>query len=603
MSRKSRETLDNSTPGLGEDYQRRTQTRIETLLPILAQAAEGDFSLDVPLVASKDEFSELYIGFQRMLEVVREKLGQLEQLNIELEEIVAARSNELYGSETRYTAVADMANDAIVTIDSHGAITYMNRAAELIFGRPILAASGKPLSLLIPGLDPKYLETLQASPITGSKKLRKLVEATAKYKGGREFPVELSFAAWQVGTNIFNTAIIRDLTVHQMLVDKLAQRTSELESKVSGQTKLLRLQLAKAEQDQAEDEALLGSIGEGVVAMNKAGRIFFVNREFARLTGASVDQIKSRRYYSGLKLVDENGRPVHRSLRPIYRTLQTGLRSFNNDYYYQSADGRLFPVAITAAPIVVKGKIIGVIDVIRDITKEKAADHMKSDFVSLASHQLRTPATAIKGLISLLIEGYSGELTTDQMSLLRQAFIENEHELALVDDMLDVVKFDTGKVILEKTDVDIVKMVKDVVAEQQVLIQSRHQAVIVSSPRPVIVWADSGKLQMVFENIITNASKYTPENGRISVGMSVSDKVAVINIKDNGIGIASTDIDLLFKRFSRAANAAKMHTSGSGLGLYLAKKIVDLHQGQITVASKLGHGSTFTVTLPTQIKE
>lgn len=595
--------MDNHSPGAGADYRLLVKQSIETLMPILSQAAAGDFSHDVPTVAPSDEFSELYGGIHLMLEVVREKLGQLENFNLDLEDLVAARSNELYGSETRYTAVADAANDAIITIDSHGAITYMNRAAELIFGRPFLAASGKPLALLIPGLEPKYLEALQAPPFSGSKKLRKLVEATAKYKGGREFPVELSFATWQVGTKTFITAIVRDLTVHQMLVDKLAQRTGELEGRVSEQTKLLRLQLAKAEHSRAQDEALLGSIGEGVVAMDKAGRIFFVNREFARLTGVSADQIKNRHYYSGLKLIDEDGRPVPRSLRPIYQTLQTGRRAFSNHYFYQSADSRLFPVAITAAPIIVKGKIIGVIDVIRDITAEKEADRIKSDFVSLASHQLRTPATAVKGLISLLVEGYSGELAPNQMALLQQAFLENEHELALVDDMLDVAKFDTGEVVLENTRVDVVKLIKAVVAEQQVLTRSRHQTVTIRAPRPVSIWADSVKLQMVFENLITNASKYSLENGRISVGISVSSKETTVRIKDNGIGIAPKDISLLFKRFSRADNAAKIHTSGSGLGLYLAKKVVDLHHGQIAVSSKLGRGSAFTVTLPTQIKE
>ena len=572
-------------------------------MPILAQAVTGDFSRDVPADDQIDEFSELYGGVQLMLEGVRQKLGQLERLNAELEELVAARSNELYGSETRFTAVADTANDAIITIDNYGAITYMNRAAELIFGRRLSAVSGKALALIIPGLEPKYLETLQAPPYSGSKKLRKLVEATAKYRGGREFPVELSFATWQVGTKTFITAIVRDLTVHQMLVRKLAQKTEQLEGRVAEQTKLLRQQLADAEHSQAQDEALLGSIGEGVVAMNKAGRIFFVNREFSRLTGSSSEQIKNRQYYSGLKLKDENGQPVPRSSRPIYLTLQTGQRTVSNDYFYQSTDGRLFPVAITAAPIIVKGKIIGVIDVIRDITKEKAADRIKSDFVSLASHQLRTPATAVKGLISLLIEGYSGELDPGQMAHLKQAFIENERELELVDDMLDVAKFDTGEVVLEKTRIDVVQIINAVVTEQQALIRSRHQTITVTAPQLVNVWADASKLQMVFENLITNASKYSPENGRILVSLSASATEARVHIKDNGIGIAAKDVGLLFKRFSRAANATTTRTSGSGLGLYLAKRIVDLHRGQIAVDSKPDHGSTFTVILPTQIKE
>jgi len=147
-----------------ENYRVRVQHRIEMLMPVLADAAVGDFSRNVPLGGPHDEFSELYVGVQLMLEVIREKLDQLEQLNVDLEDIIAKRTNELYGSETRFRAVSDSANDAIVTIDAHGAVVYLNRAAEIIFGRTLAATNGKPLTTLIPSLDPKYLKALPTPP-------------------------------------------------------------------------------------------------------------------------------------------------------------------------------------------------------------------------------------------------------------------------------------------------------------------------------------------------------------------------------------------------------------------------------------------------------
>ena len=595
--------MDSLNPEKGADYRQLVQRRIKELELVIDQAAAGNLSGIISDPSPSDEFSNLYASVTQILAITRDKISRLEKLNCELEDIVAARSSELYGSETKYTAVANTANDAIITIDALGNVNYMNRAAEIIFGRPFSAVNGKLLTMIIPGLEPNYLTVLQAPPYKTSKKVRKLVEAIAKYKGGREFPVELSFATWQVGRKTYITAIVRDLTVHQMLVRKLGQKTEQLEGRVAEQTKLLRQQLAAAEHSQAQNAALLGSIGEGVVAMNKAGRIFFANREFARFTGVGIDQVKNRHYYSGLKLVDEAGVSVPRSSRPIYQSLQTGKRTFSSDYFYKSADGRLIPVAITAAPIIIKNKIIGVIDVIRDITKEKAADQIKSDFVSLASHQLRTPATAVKGLISLLIEGYSGTLDPNQLAHLQQAFIENEHELELVDDMLDVAKFDAGEVVLENSRFDVVGLIDIVVAEQRVMVQSRNQTISITAPKTVYARADSDKLRMVFENLITNASKYSADNGHIGVNIDVSKKSIIVSVTDNGIGIAKKDISQLFKRFSRIDNPTTRHITGSGLGLYLTKKIVDLHNGEISVESTPGRGSVFVVNLPILIKE
>ncbi len=436
-------------------YREHTEERIETLMPVLAQAAVGDYSRDVPLKAPHDEFSELYVGVQLMLEAMRDKISQLERLN----------------------------------------------------------------------------------------------------------------------------------------------------DKVTEQAALLRRQLGAAEHNRAEVEALLSSIGEGVVAMNKTGRIFFVNHELVRLTGLDLEQIKDQHYYAAIALTDEAGHPIPQPDRPMHRALKSGQRVSADKYFFRSREGQLVPVAITATPVVLKNTVIGGIDIIRDITKEKEAERLKSEFVSLASHQLRTPATAVKGLLSLLLEGYSGELTPEQAKSLQLAFIENERELKLIDDMLDAAKIDAGEMILEQGAVDVGKVVKAVVAEQQELIQDRSQSVAITAPRAVEVWGDAAKLQMVFENLITNASKYSPRNSRIDIHLTLIGAKAKVSVKDEGIGIAPHDKTILFKRFSRAANAAKAHTSGSGLGLYLAKKIVDLHHGKITVTSRLGHGSTFTVTLPKQHKE
>lgn len=591
--------MDKQSLQLASDYRDKVHHRIEALMPVLAQAAIGNYNQDVPLDGPTDEFSELYVGIQLMLEAMREKVSQLEELTDDLAEIVAKRSTELFGSETRFSVVADTANDAIITIDNHGHIIYLNRAAGIIFGYPLSKLKGQPLTRLVPSLNPHYLKVLPLPPSGGNQKLQKPVQAMAEHRRGRQFPVELSFATWQLNRKTNITVIVRDLTVHHMLVEKLAQRTNQLESKVAEQTRLLRVQLASAQQNRAEIEALLNSIGEGVVAVNKSGRVFFVNQEFARLARTEPTLLKGRYYYSVVPLEDEAGKGVSRAERPMFRALKTGTRAFANSLFYRPPDGQVLPVSITATPVIIKGKIVGAIDIIRDITKEREADQLKSDFVSIASHQLRTPATAVKGLLSLLIDGYEGPLTSHQARTIQAAYTENEHELKLVDDMLDVAKLDAGEMKLEPSLVDVNKLIRTIVSEQQELIGQTHP-IVVTARRAVKIRADPGKLHMVFENLITNAIKYSPKQTRITVTIRHAGDTATIRVKDHGIGIAPRDVPHLFKRFSRAPNATKTHAGGSGLGLYLAKKIVDLHQGKITVDSQLGSGSIFTVTLPRQ---
>ncbi len=592
--------MNSAQPSTKPHHQASARHQVESLVSILERAAAGDFRQSVPALPPGDELANLYAGVRDLLAAVQKKFDRLELMNSELEDMFVARTTELFGSETHFQAVADAAGDAIITTDHRGGVIYLNRAAELIFGQPLSAAVGHPLTDLIPDLGSSYLNQAPDSP-THPTKPPKLVAATATTAAGHRFPVEISFASWRGGGRThYTTAIVRDLTVHQMLVDKLAQQAASLKEQVASQTKQLRVRLVEAERDKAEDEALLSSIGEAVVAVNKVGQIFFANQEFADLAGATLAQLKGRDYYSVIRVEDQAGHPLPRARRPVQRALFTGRRTFSNDYVCRTGTGAVIPIAITAAPIILKGTTIGAIDVLRDITREKEADRLKSEFVSLASHQLRTPATAVKGLLALLLEGYSGRLTRGQLTTLRQAFIENEHQLRLIDDMLDVAKLDAGEIVLDNQPVNIPELVRAVVKEQQEAIHLRHQTVTVKTApqadQPIV--ADPLKLQMVFDNLLTNASKYTPEGGAIHITIQPTPGHLSVHVQDNGIGIASEDHASLFKRFSRAPNVAKVHTTGSGLGLYLAKKLVDLHHGRIDLVSRPGSGSTFTVVLP-----
>lgn len=223
----------------------------------------------------------------------------------------------------------------------------------------------------------------------------------------------------------------------------------------------------------------------------------------------------------------------------------------------------------------------------------------KDEFISLASHQLRTPATGVKQYLGMVLEGFVGELTDQQRAILEKAHESNERQLNIVADLLKVAQVDAGKVRLRKTEVDLTTLINDVIKEQRATFEERRQAVEFNASRPdLTLHLDRDTIRMVIENLIDNASKYSGEAKTVKVKLAEEDDEIHITIMDRGVGIKPEDQSRLFEKFSRIDNPLSTQVGGSGLGLYWAKKIVDLHQGKITFESKVNEGTSFTIHLP-----
>lgn len=224
----------------------------------------------------------------------------------------------------------------------------------------------------------------------------------------------------------------------------------------------------------------------------------------------------------------------------------------------------------------------------------------KDEFIALASHQLRTPATAVKQYLGMLLGGYAGEMTEKQQAMVAFANKSNERQIRIINDLLEVARLDAGKVDLKIDRVDLSALIDQVIEEQSSSIEGRSQRVRVDGDdQPVLADVDGTKLRMVLENILHNASKYSGEHTTITITMSCHKDTAVIAIRDEGVGIAPQDVAKLFRKFSRLDNPLSDVVGGTGLGLYWAKRIIDLHGGSIKAESEPGEGSTFTITLPT----
>lgn len=236
---------------------------------------------------------------------------------------------------------------------------------------------------------------------------------------------------------------------------------------------------------------------------------------------------------------------------------------------------------------------------IRQRTQLMELNAAKDEFISIASHQLRTPATGVKQYIHMALEGYGGAVPPKLRVFLEKANNSNERQLSVINDLLQVAQMDAGKVVLRKEDIDTGRLIDDIIHEQGSKFSARRQTIRFKKPKAKVrVYADITKMRMVIENIIDNASKYTPPGKNILIRLTKSQGMARIAITDEGVGIAEEDIDKVFQKFLRLDNPMSTEVGGTGLGLYWVQKVVELHGGSLSVTSELGKGSTFTVSLP-----
>jgi two-component system phosphate regulon sensor histidine kinase PhoR len=227
-------------------------------------------------------------------------------------------------------------------------------------------------------------------------------------------------------------------------------------------------------------------------------------------------------------------------------------------------------------------------------------NEIKDEFVAIASHQLRTPATAVKQYLGLLLEGYSDPLTDDQKVFLEKAYENNSRQLQIVDDLLAVTQLDLNKMKLNIKKEDLNKIIEEGISSLKDKFERLKQEVrFIKAKDPLDAKVDAHQFRMVIENMLENAANYTPDGGKIIVESYQNVRGAIIiKIKDTGVGIAKADFPKLFQKFSRINNPFSNAVNGTGLGLYYSKRIIELHGGTIEVKSELKKGTTFTITLP-----
>jgi two-component system phosphate regulon sensor histidine kinase PhoR len=344
----------------------------------------------------------------------------------------------------------------------------------------------------------------------------------------------------------------------------------------------------------------LANIVDGVITTDSSGAITLLNSAALRILGTVESEVLGLPLGEvfRLRLSDPSV-----DVDPVAQVLESGVAwetgSSRKEWrWLDTLDGRHLRVVASIAPIRGSVENAGLILVFRDVSKEFEVEELKRDFVSAVSHELRTPITSMKGFLDTVLGDpeMPVEVRTEFLGVVRSQL---KRLAGMVEKILQFSRLEAGQK-MDLAEFDLTALAGEIVAELTPISASRSVAIDWDGPNGAIeILADREQIRSVLVNLLTNAIKFTPDGGRVGIGVHAADGETVVAVRDTGIGIRAEDLPNLFQRFYRAPSSGQ-HAPGTGLGLSIVKEIVQRHGGRIHVDSRPGEGSTFTVRLPTR---
>lgn len=366
-----------------------------------------------------------------------------------------------------------------------------------------------------------------------------------------------------------------------------------------------------AKEQGLSSEFILGAIEDGVAMVGPDNVIHLFNPAAGQITGWPAAEAVGLEFHSVLPLVDEHGTAIAPQLHPFAKALASGKAVRDSKSLLQTKSDKLVPISLIVSPMAGDDdhEPNGVVGVFRDITTEKQEEARRSEFISTASHEMRTPIAAIEGYLSLALNPKVAQIDPHAKSYLEKAHAATQHLGELFADLLTSSKAEDGRIASYPAVVEVGEVVAQATDAgrfnaQKKGLQLKYQ---LSSTKEVTggkvvrplfyAFVDPNRLREVLQNLIDNAVKYTPE-GTVTVVLTGNSSIVQIQVKDTGSGIPDEDIPHLFQKFYRVDNSMTRTIGGTGLGLYISRKIVEMYNGHIWVESQLGKGSTFFINLP-----
>ncbi|MBN1935362.1 MAG: PAS domain S-box protein, partial [Anaerolineae bacterium] len=349
-------------------------------------------------------------------------------------------------------------------------------------------------------------------------------------------------------------------------------------------------------QEKRRLDAIIENSGDGVMILDPEHRISVFNRALTLMTGIPAEEALGHYCWEVLVSQDPGQDRSVCQLCPPFDCQDGKQAQVEGDF--TRSDGTQVTFSITYSPLLdVDNKLVNIIANVRDITQLREAEEMKSTFISVISHELKTPVALIKGYASTLRRedaNWDKETLRDSLAVIEE---ESDRLDVLISNLLDVSRLQSGQMKLNKGDVRVDVMAARVVSDFGTQ-TARHTFKLDFPADFPVIQADHERLRQVLTNLVSNALKYSPDGGRIMVSGRFDDESVYVAVTDQGIGIPAGEREHIFDRFYRVESALSRRTQGAGLGLYLAKSVIDAHGGRIWVDSEPGKGSTFVFTLP-----
>jgi PAS domain S-box-containing protein len=413
---------------------------------------------------------------------------------------------------------------------------------------------------------------------------------------------EVAVEALRVGAYDY---IVKDharhyLEVMPMLLDKAINHRNT-EKQLREYHEGLEVLVAERTAELAKEKELLGttlaSMSDGIIVVDTDAKVMLLNTVAEQLTGWTQQDASGKPVDEVLVLVDD--KTAKTTANPLIQSLQSADICSGSDWDAAlSPCGTQHPVFVTAAPIKnPDSTIAGAVAVLRDVTKERKVEHMKSSFVSSVSHELRTPLTSIKAFTSTIIRdpNMPDETRNEFLKIIDE---ESDRLANLIEDLLQISRIEDDSVELKRQAVSLNKEVERTITAMKPLAEKKNIQLIADVPDDAPqISADESKMKSVLTNLINNAIKFTPDGGSVTTSLRYDNDTVTLCVRDTGMGIPDSDLEKIFRRFHRVHRPGT-EIQGTGLGLAIVKKIIEMHQGTITVESTVGEGTSFTVTIP-----
>jgi len=485
---------------------------------------------------------------------------------------------------------------AVCTANPLGLITDINRAlAELTHYREI-EIIGEDASILFK--NKKEWKEIEKKILKG--KSIKEEEAILVSKTKEEIPVSISASYRRdeegnlTGYFVSFTNIRELKELQEELEGRVKERTKGLEESRSALLNMLEdveSERRRAEEEKNKTLAVIANLADGLLVFDRENRLSFINPQAEDFFKIKTDEIINKPVSELFKI---------QKLKPLTEFFGKELKEI---FRKELTVRENLILEVSTIPLMMKEKKMGSLVILHDITREKLTERMKTEFVSLAAHQLRTPLSAIKWTLRLLLDGDLGEITKEQREFIQKTYQSNERMISLINALLDVTRIEEGRYLYKPVFTQIGNVIQFVINSYKEEIERKKIKLLFKKPKEKLpeIKIDVEKVRLAIQNLLDNAIRYTQPGGRVTISLKRGKKEIEVQVKDTGVGVPKAQQGRVFTKFFRGTNVMRMETEGTGLGLFIAKNILEAHGGKIWFESEENKGTTFHFTFP--IKE